>query len=158
VTKISSTLAIQIREVLESLDTRKSTVLSSLLAIHDELRYLPKEAIEAVAKHHKDVSVNDVWGVATFYTNFRIDTPPTKHQIEVCWGPTCHLMGAGSILGAVQLELDLNGEGDTADGRVCLKYNTCIGACSQAPVMMVDHKIIGKVTSESAVKVLKELD
>ena len=67
-------------------------------------------------------------------------------------------MGAGAVLGAVQRELDLSDEGDTADGRVCLKYNTCIGACSQAPVMMVDHKIIGKVTSESAIKLLKELD
>ena len=157
-TKISSTLVIEIREVLESLDARKATVLSSLLAIHDELNYLPKEAIEEVAAYFKEVSVNDVWGVATFYTNFRIHTPPTKHQIEVCWGPTCHLMGAGAILGAVQRELNLNGEGDTSDGRVCLKYNTCIGACSQAPVIMVNHKIIGKVTSESAVKLLKELD
>ena len=156
-TKISSTLTIEIREVLESLDTRKSTVLSSLLAIHDELHYLPKEAIEEVAAY-KEVSVNDVWGVATFYTNFRIDTPPTKHQVEVCWGPTCHLMGAGTILGDVQRELHLNGEGDTSDGRVCLKYNTCIGACSQAPVMMVNHKIIGKATSEFAMKLLKELD
>tara|TARA_Y100000590_G_scaffold452460_2_gene595674 strand:- start:12511 stop:12984 length:474 start_codon:yes stop_codon:yes gene_type:complete len=155
--KLSSEIAIEIREVLESLDTKKSTVLSALLAIHDELYYLPKEAIEEVASY-KDVSINDVWGVATFYTNFRISVPPTKHQVEVCWGPTCHLMGAGAVLGAVQRELDLSDEGDTADGRVCLKYNTCIGACSQAPVMMVDHKIIGKVTSESAIKLLKELD
>ncbi|MBK50251.1 MAG: hypothetical protein CL768_04410 [Chloroflexi bacterium] len=155
--KLSSEIAIEIREVLESLDTKKSTVLSTLLAIHDELHYLPKEAIEEVASY-KDVSINDVWGVATFYTNFRISVPPTKHQVEVCWGPTCHLMGAGAVLGAVQRELDLSDEGDTADGRVCLKYNTCIGACSQAPVMMVDHKIIGKVTSESAIKLLKELD
>ena len=155
--KLSSEIAIEIREVLESLDTKKSTVLSALLAIHDELNYLPKEAIEEVASY-KDVSINDVWGVATFYTNFRISVPPTKHQVEVCWGPTCHLMGAGAVLGAVQRELDLSDEGDTADGRVCLKYNTCIGACSQAPVMMVDHKIIGKVTSESAIKLLKELD
>ena len=156
-TKISSEIAIEIRGVLESLDTKKSTVLSSLLAIHDELHYLPKEAIEAVAIDQK-VSINEVWGVATFYTNFRITTPPTKHQVEVCWGPTCHLMGAGTVLGAVQRELDLSGEGDTSDGSVCLKYNTCIGACSQAPVMMIDHEIIGKVTSESAMKMLKELD
>ena len=156
-TKISSKLTIEIRGVLESLDTGKSTVLSSLLAIHDQLHYLPKEAIEEVATY-KEVSVNDVWGVATFYTNFRIDIPPTRHLVEVCWGPTCHLMGSGSILGSVQRELDLNSEGDTADGRVCLKYNTCIGACSQAPVMMVNHEIIGKITPELAVKVLKELD
>ncbi|SVB45150.1 uncharacterized protein METZ01_LOCUS198004, partial [marine metagenome] len=48
VTKISSKLTIEIREILESLDSNKSTILSSLLAIHDELNYLPKQAIEEV--------------------------------------------------------------------------------------------------------------
>lgn len=156
-TKISSKLTIEIREVLESLNSNKSTVLSSLLAIHDELHYLPKQAIEEVASY-KEVSINDVWGVATFYTNFRLGQPPTKHIVEVCWGTTCHLMGAGNVLGSVQRELGLVGEGDTSDGRVWLKYNTCIGACSQAPVMMVDHEIIGKITPDDAVKVLQQMD
>ena len=58
----------------------------------------------------------------------------------------------------MQRELGLVGEGDTSDGRVWLKYNTCIGACSQAPVMMVDHEIIGKITPDDAVKVLQQMD
>ena len=132
------------------------TILSSLLAVQDEIGFIPQQAIEEVAVR-MNTSNNEVFSIASFYPNFRFDPPP-DHTVEVCWGPTCHLMGAGSVLGAVLRKLDLVGEGDTTDGRVCLKFNTCIGACSQAPVMMADHKIIGKVTPDEAVKVLQEMD
>ena len=66
-------------------------MLSSLLAAQDELGYLPDEAIEEVATFTES-TINEVWGVASFYTNFRF-TPPGEHVVEVCWGPTCHLEG-----------------------------------------------------------------
>ncbi len=124
------------------------TVLSSLLAVQDELGYVPDEAIEEVATF-MGASINDVWGVATFYTNFRF-TPPADHIVEVCWGPTCHLVGATSILTRLQADLGLAGEGDTADRKVTLKYNTCLGACAQAPVVSVDHRLVGRLTEDSA--------
>ena len=124
------------------------TVLSSLLAVQDELGYLPDEAIEEVATF-MGATINDVWGVATFYTNFRF-TPPADHIVEVCWGPTCHLVGATSILMRLQADLGLTGEGDTPDRKVTLRYNTCLGACAQAPVVSVDHRLVGRLTEESA--------
>lgn len=123
-------------------------MLSSLLAAQDELGYLPTEAIEEVATFTKR-SVNEVWGVATFYKNFRF-SPPTKHSIEVCWGPTCHILGASRILQKVQEALGLSGEGDTQDRRLTLRYNTCLGACSQAPVISIDHHLQGNLTEEKA--------
>ncbi len=120
---------------------RTVTVLSSLLAIEDELGYVPPQAIERVAEHTGS-TINDVWGVASFYTNFRF-TPPGEHVVELCWGPTCHLLGAQQIIQAALNALGLSEEGDTADGKVSLKYNTCLGACSQGPVISVDHKVFG---------------
>ena len=128
------------------------TTLSSLLAIEDELGYIPKEAVEEVARYNNS-TVNDVWAVASFYPNFRF-TPPCAHSVEICWGPTCHLLGAGNVIDAVQQELELDFEGDTLDGQVSLRYNTCLGACAQGPVMSVDHNLFGRVSSESAVKKL----
>lgn len=125
-----------------------TTVLSSLLAAQDELGYLPGEAIEEVARL-TDASINDVWGVASFYTNFRFE-PPAEHMVEVCWGPTCHLVGASTILKQLLDDLGLTGEGDTSDGRITLKYNTCLGACAQAPVMSIDHHLRGRMTIEKA--------
>ena len=117
------------------------TVLSSLLAVEDAMGYIPPEAIQEVATFTNS-TINDVWGVASFYTNFRF-TPPGQHIVEVCWGPTCHLVGAMSLLQAVLQALGLSEEGDSSDGKVSLKYNTCLGACSQGPVVRIDDKIIG---------------
>ena len=124
------------------------TVLSSLLAVEDAIGYIPKEAVEAVASR-MDATVNDVWAVATFYPNFRFD-PPMEHRVEVCWGPSCHVMGAGRIIAAAQDALGLSDEGDTPDGKATLRYNTCLGACAHAPVMAIDHHLAGRVTPESA--------
>ena len=124
------------------------TVLSSLLAVEDAIGYIPKEAVETVASR-MDATVNDVWAVATFYPNFRFD-PPMEHRVEVCWGPSCHVMGAGRIIAAAQDALGLSDEGDTPDGKATLRYNTCLGACAHAPVMAIDHHLAGRVTPESA--------
>jgi NADH:ubiquinone oxidoreductase subunit E len=51
----------------------------------------------------------------------------------------------------------LETEGDTSDGRLTLRYNTCLGACSQAPVMAIDHHLIGRATPESAKARIAEL-
>jgi len=151
----SETLRQQIRESIKTQKRPTVTVLSSLLAVQDSLGYLPDEAIEEVAAHSK-ATINEVWGVASFYTNFRF-TPPAKHVVEVCWGPTCHLVGATGIIQGLLDEFKLSGEGDTPDGRVTLRYNTCLGACAQGPVMMVDHHLAGRVTPETARAKVKSL-
>ncbi len=132
-----------------------TTVLSGLLAAQDELGYLPDEAIEMVAEFN-GASINDVWGVASFYTNFRF-TPPGNHVVEVCWGPTCHLMGAALVLDRVQRELGLEDEGETSDANVTLKYNTCLGACAQAPVISVNHRLMGRIDPDRAANALSGL-
>jgi NADH-quinone oxidoreductase subunit E len=137
----------RIRSALASQKQPSVTVLSSLLAAHDDLGYLPDEAIDEVAAF-MEVSINDVWGVASFYPNFRF-VPPAEHVVEVCWGPTCHIRGAGSIMQQCMEDLGLSSEGDTADGSVTLKYNTCLGACSQAPVISIDHRLHGRTTPET---------
>ena len=55
-------------------------------------------------------------------------------------------------------ELGLSGEGDTADGNVTLKYNTCLGACSQAPVIGIDHRLHGRITPETVRKQIARLE
>jgi NADH:ubiquinone oxidoreductase subunit E len=78
-------------------------------------------------------------------------------MVEVCWGPTCHLAGAAKILKGVQDDLGISGEGETADRKVTLKYNTCLGACSQPPVMSIDHRLIGRLTPETAHRLVSDL-
>jgi len=124
------------------------TTLSSLLAVEDAIGYIPKEAVEEVAAL-THTTINDVWAVVSFYPNFRTG-PPCDHQVEVCWGPSCHLMGAMPIIAAVLETVKMAGEGDTSDGKVSIRYNTCLGACAQAPVMSIDHQLMGKISPEAA--------
>ena len=95
------------------------TVLSSLLAIEDELGYIPKEAVAEVAAFTRS-TVNDVWAVASFYPNFRFE-PPCEHQVELCWGSSCHLVGAMSLIDQVLQASGLQEEGDTPDRKLTVR-------------------------------------
>ena len=124
------------------------TVLSSLLSIEDEMGYIPAEAISIVAEYNNS-TINEVWGVASFYPNFRFE-PPSENTVEVCWGPSCHLVGATDVIKSVLDELELDGEGDTPDKMATFKFNTCLGACPQAPVLSINHRMYGKVSAKQA--------
>ena len=124
------------------------TILSSLLAVEDELHYIPREAVERVAEF-TGATVNDVWAVASFYPNFRFQ-PPAARQVEVCWGASCHLMGAMAVVESLLEAAGLDEEGELPDGSLSVRLNTCLGACSQAPVMSIDHHLEGRVSPESA--------
>jgi NADH-quinone oxidoreductase subunit E len=138
----------RIAHALRSQPQPTVTILSSLLAVEDELGYIPKEAVDEVAAFTSS-TVNDVWAVASFYPNFRFQ-PPCDHTVELCWGPSCHLLGAMPLIASVLAAVGLKGEGDTPDGRVSLRYNTCLGACAQAPVISIDHQLMGRLTPEEA--------
>ncbi len=154
-TKQNSKLREQIRQVLNSQRQPTVTVLSSLLAVQDSIHHLPDAAIKETATFCGSTT-NEVWSVASFYTNFRF-TPPGEKTLDVCWGPSCHLLGAQEILNSVHAALELTGEGESLDGKVTLKYNTCLGACAQGPCIAIDHHLIGKQTPESAAKIVRGL-
>jgi len=148
-------LRTRIQQAIQSQKRPTITVLSSLLAIQDSIGYIPEIAIEEVAVH-SNTSINSVFGVASFYPNFRF-TPPGEHSVEVCWGPTCHLKGATEILGSVLEKLGLDSEGDTDDGKVSFRFNTCLGACSQAPVISVNHELYGNASPDIVPNLLVSL-
>lgn len=131
------------------------TVLSSLLAVQDEVHYIPREAVEFVADF-LGATVNDVWAVASFYPNFRFQ-PPAPRQVEVCWGASCHLMGSMVVVKSVLEAAGLDGEGELPDNSLSVRLNTCLGACSLAPVISVDHHLVGRVTPSSAADKVNEI-
>ena len=131
------------------------TVLSSLLAVEDAIGYIPPEAIQEVATFTNS-TINDVWGVASFYTNFQF-TVPGQHKVELCWGGPCHILGAMKVIEAVMDAVDLPQEGKSSDGKVSVHFNTCLGACANGPVMSIDHKLFGRLSPEKAREFVNEL-
>jgi len=141
-------LTTAIVEAVRNQEQLTKTVLSSLLAIQDAMGYIPKQSMEVVASEVPDTTVNDVWAVASFYPNFKFE-PRSECTVEICWGPTCHIAGAMGIFDEALNLLGLQSEGKTSDGSVELDFNTCLGACAQAPVISVNHHLIGRVTKNS---------
>ena len=139
----SENLRKNIRDSISNQKRKTVTVLSSLLAVQDKLHYIPDEAVEEISIHCK-VTINDVWSVASFYTNFRF-TPPGDKTLDVCWGPSCHINGAQKLITKAHDLLDIEGEGESSDNKVTLRYSTCLGACAQSPVFAIDHKMFGKL-------------
>lgn len=154
-TTIKEGLSERITKALNAQEQETITVLSSLLAVQDEFAYIPEQAIGEVAEFTNS-TVNDVWGVASFYTNFSF-TPPGTHTVELCWGTSCHVVGATKIMKAVFDGLGVDDEGDTADGKITVRYNTCLGACSQAPVIKIDEKLVGRLSPEKAREMVIEV-
>ena len=88
----------------------------------------------------------EVWGVATFYNQFRF-VPLGKYHTTVCMGTACHLAGGKLVLEALERELDIK-VGETAeDGNFSLERVACIGCCMLAPVTVIGNKIYPKMTS-----------
>lgn len=137
------------QRVEKMLDGRGDTVeqrslISLLQAVQEELGFLPREAMIAVAKF-LSISPARVYGVATFYNQFRF-TPPGRHQIKVCMGTACAIKLGGVILDSWQRRLELE-EGETSrDREYSLERVACVGCCSLAPVSVEGDTVHGDMT------------
>ena len=103
-----------------------------------------------------DIPSAKFYGVATFYSQFHL-APRGTNIVTVCSGTVCHVKGAPRIIAKIQEDLKLTGDQDTTrDKLFTLERVNCVGACSIAPVVLVNEKVLGKVTPSGMVKSLKE--
>jgi len=119
------------------------------LMLHDvqhELGYIPFEAIEAIAAG-SGVSVAEVYGVVTFYTQFTME-PKGEHVINICMGTACYVRGAQKLLDMISKVTGCPANQTTADRKFSVDATRCLGACGLAPIVVVDGKVFGK-SSES---------
>lgn len=115
--------------------------------------YLSRRAMEEIARK-TGASVNEVYGVASFYSQFRF-TPPAKHCINVCLGTACHVKGGLNVLEAFERELNVKVGQSTPDGEFELQRVACVGCCALAPVVVIDDVVHPK-TSPVQVKEMIE--
>jgi NADH-quinone oxidoreductase subunit E len=119
----------------------RRNLIPLLQRIQESLAYLPPEAIEMVAKY-LHLSDGEVYGVATFYNQFRFH-PPGKHPLKVCLGTACHVRGGEIILENFERKLGIR-EGQTSpDREFSIDRVACVGCCALAPVALVGEKVYG---------------
>jgi len=133
-----------VAEILSSHKKEKKNLIPLLQEVQTKLGYLPKKTMQEIADFLEMPEV-EVWGVATFYNQFRF-VPLGKYHTMVCMGTACHLAGGRLILEALERELDIK-VGETADdGSFSLERVACIGCCMLAPVIVIRDKIHPKMT------------
>ncbi|OIP40776.1 NAD(P)H-dependent oxidoreductase subunit E [Candidatus Desantisbacteria bacterium CG2_30_40_21] len=96
---------------------------------------------------------SEVYGVATFYTQFRF-SPVGEHIIRACHGTACHVSGAENITMIMADKLGVTPGGTTADMRFTLDKVACLGCCSLAPVVMIDEDVYGRLNEAKVVEIL----
>ena len=122
----------------------RGDLIPLLQKVQEKDGYLSEAGIRGIADCLR-ISENQVFGVASFYSQFRF-MPPGRHSVKVCLGTACHVRGGQILSEAVSRELDVGPGETTADGRFDLQRVACLGCCALAPVVQVDHDIHSRVT------------
>ena len=138
----------RLRQLLSAYKGETGAVIPLLQKVQETVGYLPQEAIGQVAKLLK-VSESEIFGVATFYAQFRF-TRPGDHTIKVCLGTACHVRGGSQIMDTIERELDVKPGGTTKDYKFGLERVACFGSCALAPVLVIDDKVYGRLTTSKA--------
>jgi NADH-quinone oxidoreductase subunit E len=128
------------------------SLIQVLLDIQSEFNWLPKAALKRVGDRLQ-VPMSRILHIATFYKAFS-SVPKGRHQVHICMGTACHVRGAPRILDTVQ---DLTGiqpgESDL-DLKFSLETVNCLGCCALGPVVEIDGKTHGKVTTAETADIL----
>lgn len=132
---------------------------------HHPHKFLPAALLEYIADR-MDLPLAQIYSVVTFYALFNLE-PQGDHTICICRGTACHTRGSRNLLQRLRLELGLPEESEdgadklcvtTPDGRFSLRTVACFGQCALAPVVEVDHAILGHVSEQALHREVENLN
>ena len=140
------------------LKTHPAAGRDSLIPILQEIQeyqgFLSEEAVVLVGKH-LNLPTSKIYGVATFYNQFRFEKPG-KYTIQVCRGTACHVLGSATVLDELEKHIGVKAGKTSKDGIFTIEVVACIGACGLAPVISVNGEFHAKVTNESIKTIIDE--
>jgi len=135
-------------------EQKEKHLIPILQEAQEEYDYLPEDVLRRIAGY-LDLSLSEVYGVVTFYTQFHLQ-PRGEYIIQICTGTACHVRGAGEIVEKMEEELGISSGGTTDDLKFTLSTVACIGACGLAPVIMINEKTHGRLTPDQVPEILDE--
>jgi NADH:ubiquinone oxidoreductase subunit E len=143
-----------IDRILEKFPEIRGNLISILHEVQSLENYLPEGSLRYLSQK-TGVPLTQLYSVATFYHFFSL-TPKGKHRIHLCLGTACHVKGSPRILNEVKKRLRVEEGETTEDRRFTLETVRCVGACSLAPVMVVDSKTHGNLVLKEVGDILKK--
>ena len=134
---------------------RRGALLPALHIVQSELGFVSPETATELAELF-EIRPVDVMEVVSFY-NMYYATPQPRHHVYVCTNLPCSLRGARVLFKQLESHLEVDEHGNTADGRIHLGHEECLGACAYAPMMRIDDSYCEDLDLEKAKLALSEL-
>lgn len=134
-----------LENILEKHSGQKGMLIPILQEAQAEYGYIFEGMINRIADS-LEIHPSQVYGVATFYAQFYFE-PRGHNIIRVCRGTACHVRGSHSLIETVEEKLGIQDGESTKDMVFTLETVACLGACAQAPVVMINDVYYGQVTS-----------
>lgn len=138
--------------LLAQTPTTADQLLPALHGIQAQLGYISKGAMRLVA-HAFNISRADVYGVVTFYSDFREERVGT-HVVQLCMAEACQAVGCRDLAVHAQQTLGVNIGASTANGAVHLEATYCLGNCALGPSARIDDRVVGRVTHAKLTELL----
>ncbi|MBD3166774.1 NAD(P)H-dependent oxidoreductase subunit E [bacterium] len=145
----------QVDEILSHYTEVQGNLISIMHEIQTLYHYLPKEPLRVLADR-TGFTMQRLYSIATFYNHFSLE-PRGKHEVHICTGTACHVKGAPRLVDELERELGIKEGQTTEDMNFSLHAVRCVGACSLAPVVLVDGITLGGATPKSLTKLLNKL-
>ena len=133
----------------------RDSLIPILQDVQNNEGYLSEKALEKIGTH-LDLPVSKIYGVATFYNQFRFQ-PKGKYHIQVCRGTACHVLGSLNVMQELEKTLKIKNDETSRDGKFSLEVVACIGACGLAPVISINGEFHAKVTPESIKEIIGKI-
>jgi NADH-quinone oxidoreductase subunit E len=131
-------------DIFSGFKGEEGDLIPLLQKFQEKYGYILEEAITYLSRFLK-ISENQIFGVASFYSQFRFD-PPGRNSIKVCLGTACHVRGGQILSEALQRELDVVPGQTTKDRKFNLERVACLGCCALAPVVQINADIYSRMT------------
>ena len=132
-----------IQAIVDAHQHQPGATLPILHDIQAALGFIPDEAIAIVA-HGLNLSRAEIYGVVTFYADFRT-TPPGRHILQICRGEACQAKGSRDLEDHARRALGIDFHETTADGAISLEPVFCLGNCACSPSVRLGDEILGRV-------------
>ena len=137
-------------------EQKQSAVMAALAIAQDEKGWLSTETMDYVA-HYLGMPPIAVYEVASFYNMYKLE-PGGRNKLTVCTNLPCALSGGADAAEHLKHRLGVGFNETTADGRVTLKQGECMGACGDAPVLLVNNKrMCSRMSHDKLDQLLAEL-
>lgn len=144
----------RLNEILSSYEGRVDELIPILQQVQQVFGYLPELAMKKIAKFLK-LPESTVFGVGTFYAQFKL-VPTGRNVIKVCRGTACHVRGSAQILGEIEKQLGISAGETTPDLENSIETIACFGSCALAPVVVINGKVHGRMTTPKAREILNK--